>query len=101
MPVACGAQVGKTVLHTVAGFLLVSLASPAYDLARLRGTSGAEGVSSPSAGMQWASRRQAEAFGLTKAHPSHITCKAIEAIDHINAKDRIMVPVEPIDHIKA
>lgn len=43
-------------LHTVGGFLLVSLASPAYDLARLQGGSGGD-AASPSAGMQWASRR--------------------------------------------
>lgn len=30
------AQVGRTIQHTLTGFLLVSLASPAYDLWRIR-----------------------------------------------------------------
>lgn len=45
-------QAGRTVLNTVGAFLVVSLASPVYDLARLRNTQAAE----PGSRLQWNSR---------------------------------------------
>lgn len=47
---------GRTVLNTIGAFLLVSLASPIYDLARLRAAQSAEG----GPGLQW-NRSEAEA----------------------------------------